>query len=216
MSTVLVVEDNKDVAFMVSEALKYHIGCQVITASDGLECLKIVRDDPPDVILLDIHMPGMDGFEVCKILKEDEATKHIPIIFLTATYLELKNKVKGLEIGADDYLTQPINNLELITRVKVMLRIKQLVDKAKESRFLSAASHALRAPLNPIIGFSELLKSEIHGPLNPEQKEFADLIHKNGKKLLQLIDELLDLSRKEQGVRSGRKRGESNWLEGIL
>ncbi|MFH1673517.1 MAG: response regulator [Pseudomonadota bacterium] len=204
---VLVVEDHKDVSFMVSEALKYHIGCEVITAKDGPECLKIVGDDSPDVILLDIHMPGMDGFQVCKILKEDEATKHIPVIFLTATCCELQNKIKGLEIGADDYLTQPINNLELITRVKVMLRMKKLIDRARTSGegtgdvkslttdFLSMASHELRTPLNSIIGFSELLENEFYGTLTPQQKDFVGLIHENGEKLLKRIDDFIETSK---------------------
>lgn len=207
MSTVLVVEDHKDAAFMVSEVLKYHIGCQVTTARDGPECLKMVRADPPDVILLDIHMPGMDGFQVCKTLKEDEATRHIPIIFLTATCYELQNKIKGLEIGADDYLTQPINNLELITRVKVMLRMKKLIDRAGTSEknsgnvqgskpdLLSITSHDLRTPLNSIIGFSELLGNEFYGPLTSQQKEFVGLIHESGKKLLKRIDDFIEVSK---------------------
>jgi DNA-binding response OmpR family regulator len=207
MPTVLVVEDHKDVAFMVSEALKYHIGCEVITAKNGPECLKIVSDDPPDVILLDIHMPGMDGFQVCKILKEDQTTEHIPVIFLTATCYELKNRIKGLEIGADDYLTQPIDNLELITRVKVMLRTKKLIDRTRASKegavgvqglktgLLSMASHELRTPLNSIIGFSELLENEFYGTLTPRQKEFVGLIHENGKKLLKRIDDFIETSK---------------------
>lgn len=211
MSRVLVVEDHKDVSFMVSETLKDHIGCQVITAYSGPECLEMVRDTPPDVILLDIHMPGMDGFQVCKILKGDEATKHIPIIFLTATSLELKDRIKGLEIGADDYLIQPVNNLELITRVKAMLRIKKLCDRVKTSgedagnmqgtmsNFFSLTCHELRTPLNSIIGFSELLEDEFYGTLNPQQKEFVGLIYKNGKKLEQIISDLADLSKIEAG-----------------
>jgi len=127
-STILVVEDNKDVCYMICETLRSYIGCRVISAGDGEECLKKVKKEPPDVILLDIHMPKMDGFDVCTILKEDKQTKHIPIIFLTATASDLKSRIRGLEIGADDYMVQPVDNLELITRVKVMLRIKRLID----------------------------------------------------------------------------------------
>ncbi|MEW6291570.1 MAG: response regulator [Thermodesulfobacteriota bacterium] len=201
---VLLVEDHKDVAFVVSETLQYHLGCEVMAARDGLECLQIVRAAMPDVILLDIHMPGMDGFEVCRILKEDEATAHIPIIFLTASCHELKNKIRGLEIGADDYLIQPIDNLELITRVKVMLRIKKLIDKARmggekpennqeaRAELLAMASHELRTPLNSILGFSELLTNEFYGTLNPKQKEFVNLIQANGEKLLTHIDDFIE------------------------
>lgn len=190
MPKILVVEDNKDTSFMICEILEYHIGCQVITAIDGEECLRLVKHETPDVILLDINMPGMDGFEVCKILKRDEYTKQIPIILLTATLNDLNNKIKGLEIGADDYLVQPIDNRELITRVKVMLRIKQLIEKAKESESLSVTLHDLKSPLNTIIGFSDLLESRDYGPLTTKQKEFIGLIHQSANKLLNIAERL--------------------------
>jgi DNA-binding response OmpR family regulator len=135
-------------------------------------------------------MPGMDGFEVCKILKGDEYTKQISIILLTATLSDLGNKIKGLEIGADDYLVQPIDNIELITRVKVMLRIRQLIEKAKESDSLSVTLHDFRAPLNTIIGFSDLLESRGYGPLTAKQEEFISLIHQSAKKLLNIAERL--------------------------
>lgn len=190
MPKILVVEDNKDTSFMICEILKYHIGCQVITAIDGEECLRLAKDETPDVILLDINMPGLDGFEVCQILKRDEYTKQIPIILLTATLNELNNKIKGLEIGADDYLVQPIDNIELITRVKVMLRIKRLIEKAYESEPLSVTLHDLKSPLNTIIGFSDLLASRDYGPLTPKQKEFIGLIHQSANKLLSIVKNL--------------------------
>jgi len=194
-STILVVEDNKDASFMICETLRSYIGCRVISAENGKECLKIVKEEPPDVILLDIHMPAMDGFDVCTILKEDKQTKHIPIIFLTATASDLKSRIRGLEIGADDYIVQPIENLELITRVKVMLRIKRLIDRAGEisdsGPLLSAEmAHKLRSPLNSIMGMAELIQKPFYGTLNEKQKEFAEIISKSGKQLLKLIDEL--------------------------
>ena len=191
-STILVVEDNEDVSFMVCETLRSYIGCRVISAGDGEECLKIVKKEPPDVILLDIHMPKMDGFEVCSILKKDEQTSHIPIIFLTATAYDLKSRIRGLEIGADDYIVQPIDNLELITRVKAMLRIKRLIDRAGISGPLLSAemAHNLRSPLNSIVGMAELIQKPFYGTLNEKQKEFARTISKSSQQLLKLINEL--------------------------
>lgn len=193
---VLVVEDNKDVSFMICDMLKYHIGCEVIRAYNGKECLKVIKEKPPDVILLDIHMPKMDGFQVCKILKEDEQTKNIPIIFLTATLNDLKSKIKGLELGADDYLVQPINNLELITRIKVMLRIKQLIDKGgastSGSKLSPKTAHNLRSPLNSIIGMADLIQKPFYGTLSDKQKEFAQIISESGQQLLKKINELSD------------------------
>ena len=189
---VLVVEDNEDVSFMICETLTSCIGCRVISAGDGEECLKIVKKEPPDVILLDIHMPKMDGFEVCSILKGDEQTKHIPIIFLTATAYDLKSRIRGLEIGADDYIVQPVDNLELITRVKAMLRIKRLIDKSGISGPLLSAemAHKLRSPLNSIVGMTELIQKPFYGTLNEKQKEFARTISKSSQQLLKLINEL--------------------------
>lgn len=194
---VLVVEDNEDVSFMICETLRSYIGCRVISARDGEECLKTVKKECPDVILLDIHMPKMDGFEVCSILKEDEQTKHIPIIFLTATASDLKSRIRGLEIGADDYIVQPVDNLELITRVKAMLRIKRLIDRAKKTNIsgplLSAEmAHKLRSPLNSIMGMAELIQKPFYGALSDKKKEFAQIITKSGDKLLKLINELSD------------------------
>ncbi|MBW1707956.1 MAG: response regulator [Deltaproteobacteria bacterium] len=195
MASVLIVEDNKDVSFMICETLKYHIGCKVTAAMDGKECLRAAREEAPDVILLDIHMPGMDGFEVCRVLKGDEATRHIPIIFLTATAHDLKSKIRGLETGADDYLVQPVDNLELVTRVKVMLRIKRLIDGDDKTgpsgpRFSAETAHELRAPLNSIIGMAELIQEPFYGTLTEKQKEFARTISKNGHELLKLINNL--------------------------
>jgi len=194
---ILVVEDNKDVSLMICDTLKYHIGCEVIRAYNGEECLNFVKRKAPDVILLDIHMPQMDGFEVCKILKEDEQTKYIPIIFLTATVSDLKSKVKGLELGADDYIVQPIDNLELITRVKVMLRIKRIIDQGGEANNLSfklpaKIAHDLRSPLNSIIGMADLIQKPFYGTLTEKQKEFTQIISNSGQQLLERINELAD------------------------
>ncbi len=191
-STILVVEDNEDVSFMICETLRSYIGCRIISAGDGQECLKLIKKEPPDVILLDIHMPKMDGFEVCSILKEDEQTKHIPIIFLTATASDLKSRIRGLEMGADDYIVQPVDNLELITRVKVMLRIKRLIDRAGVSGPLLSAemAHDLRSPLNAIMGMAELIQRPFYGTLNEKQKEFILTISKSSQQLLDLINKL--------------------------
>ena len=194
---VLVVEDNKDVSLMICDILKYHIGCEVIRAYDGEECLIAVKEKVPDVILLDIHMPKMDGFQVCKILKEDEQTKRIPIIFLTASVDDIKSRIKGLELGADDYLIQPIDNLELITRVKVMLRIKRVIDQggganALNSKLSPKVAHDLRSPLNSIIGMADLIQKPFYGTLTEKQNEFAQIISNSGQELLKRINELAD------------------------
>ena len=102
----------------------------VITAKDGFEAIEHTKKHKPDIILLDVMMPGMDGFEVCKKLKEDSEVSHIPIVMVTALS-EKADRLKGLEAGADDFLTKPINDMALFARVKSLVRIKMLLDEVR-------------------------------------------------------------------------------------
>lgn len=127
--TILIVDDNAQnvellQAYLETDALP----CRIATACDGIDALRMI-DDPneptPDVILLDIMMPKMSGYEVCRKLKEDPSTRSIPIIMVTALN-ELGDIERGVECGTDDFLTKPVNKLELITRVKSLLRVRHL------------------------------------------------------------------------------------------
>ncbi len=102
----------------------------VVTAKDGFEALAKTREHRPDIILLDIMMPGMDGFEVCRKLKADADLSHIPVVMVTALS-EKSDRLKGLESGADDFLTKPINDMALFARVKSLVRIKMLLDEVR-------------------------------------------------------------------------------------
>jgi two-component system cell cycle response regulator len=101
---------------------------EVLTASNGLEALDVVARQAPDIILLDVMMPGMDGFEVCRRLKADARWQHIPIVMVTALD-QVSDRIKGLEAGADDFLTKPVSDIALITRVKSLVRLKMLTDE---------------------------------------------------------------------------------------
>jgi diguanylate cyclase (GGDEF)-like protein len=119
-------------------------GYEVAVARNGLEALQKVELDPPDLILLDIMMPTMDGFEVCKRLKNNEGTRFIPIIIVTALD-EVEDKIKGIEAGADDFIIKPFNKHELLARVKSLLRIKHLHDQLEDKvRELEEAQKRLR------------------------------------------------------------------------
>jgi two-component system alkaline phosphatase synthesis response regulator PhoP len=117
---VLIVDEEIDASTALRLALEAE-GYNVIEALDGYEGIRKARFENPDVILLDIMMPGMDGFEACQILKADPASRHIPIIMLTAKG-EVDDKVEGLELGADDYITKPFNLKELKARIRMVLR----------------------------------------------------------------------------------------------
>jgi two-component system cell cycle response regulator len=126
-SKILVVDDiplNRKLEKTYLESTGY----QVILANDGAEALQRVDDETPDLILLDVMMPKMNGFQVCRRLKNTENTRFIPIIMVTALN-EIEDKVKGIEAGADDFISKPFNKLELLARVKSLLRIKHLHDE---------------------------------------------------------------------------------------
>lgn len=128
--TILIVEDEEDIL----ELLDYHFteeGFKTITAQAGDEALEMVSKSPPDLIVLDIMLPEMIGTEVCKVLKQQEETRHIPIVMLTAKGDEI-DRVVGFELGADDYVTKPFSPRELLLRVKAILKRIQAREDEKE------------------------------------------------------------------------------------
>lgn len=132
MKTILAIDDQKDNLTTIRAVIKANMPeCKVLTALSGKEGIDIARNEQPDTILLDIIMPQMDGYEVCKRLKEDELTKHIPIIMITAITTDSESRVKGLNFGADAFLSKPIDPVELSAQVNVMLRIKGAEDKLR-------------------------------------------------------------------------------------
>ncbi|BBA69631.1 response regulator transcription factor [Geobacter sulfurreducens] len=128
MKTILIIEDERDLADLVAFNLEKE-GYRTLTALDGANGLELARSQPPDLILLDLMLPGMMGMEVCKILKKSEKTAHIPVIMLTARGEEI-DRVVGFEVGADDYVVKPFSTRELLLRVKAVLR-RSLPDKPK-------------------------------------------------------------------------------------
>jgi adenylate cyclase len=127
---ILIADDQPLNVDILQTRLAVH-GYEILTATDGEEALAIARGRLPDLILLDIMMPGMDGIEVCRLLKEDGSLPFIPIIMVTAK-ADSKDIVAGLEAGADEYLTKPVDQAALVARVKSMLRIKALHDTVQE------------------------------------------------------------------------------------
>jgi DNA-binding response OmpR family regulator len=117
---ILVVDDERDII----ELIKYNLemeGFRVSSAYNGEDALRLAKREPPDLLILDLMLPGMDGLEVCRVLKKESQTNHIPVIMLTAKTGE-PDIVVGLELGADDYITKPFGTRELVARVKAVLR----------------------------------------------------------------------------------------------
>ena len=137
MPKILVIEDEEDQLFILKEILTSLISeCKVITAQSGEEGIIKIKKELPDTILLDIKLPQMDGYEVCKILKSDELTKNIPIIMITGVYKDTESHIKALDLGVDAFLTKPVESGELEAQVNVMLRIKRVEDKLKKEKNL--------------------------------------------------------------------------------
>ncbi len=131
--TILTVDDNDALRYSLSRTLKEG-GYNVMEARNGAEALRMA-DDSPDLITLDIHLPDMDGFEICRLLKGNPHTAHIPVLHISATFVETEYRVRGLETGADGYLAEPVSRDELLATVGALLRLK----KAERAARLHAA-----------------------------------------------------------------------------
>jgi len=129
--TVLVVDDNQQNLELLQAYLE-DMDCRTVPAHDGVEALEIIGKDPPDLILLDVMMPKISGFEVCKRIKNDPKTGDIPVIMVTALN-EYGDIERAIDSGTDDFLSKPVNKLELLTRVKTMLKLKHLTDKLERT-----------------------------------------------------------------------------------
>jgi CheY-like chemotaxis protein len=128
---ILVVDDNRENLELL-EAYLEDLDCRTIPATDGPEALEIVKSDKPDLILLDIMMPKMSGFEVCRKVKGDPDTADIPIIMVTALN-EYGDMQRGVDCGTDDFVSKPVNKIELLTRVRTMLKLKHITDKLERT-----------------------------------------------------------------------------------
>jgi len=126
LPVILVVDDNAQNLELIQAYLE-DVDCRTVAARDGIEALDLVAKTKPDLVLLDVMMPKMSGFEVCRRLKKDPATNDIPVIMVTALN-EFGDIERGIDSGTDDFVSKPVNRLELLTRVKTMLRLKHLSD----------------------------------------------------------------------------------------
>ncbi|MBF0628531.1 MAG: response regulator [Magnetococcales bacterium] len=195
-STILIVDDIPANIRVLSHALMQDY--EIIAAINGEEALQIVAEELPDMILLDIRMPGMNGFTVCERLKANETTCNVPVIFITAEN-DPEHEVHGLSVGAVDFIVKPINPPVVLSRIRTHMALKEAEMRAiqaadSKSKFLALMSHEIRTPLNGIIGFANLLTRQ---PLNEQGRQFLDIIRNSGQHLLVVINDILDYSKIE-------------------
>jgi two-component system sensor histidine kinase/response regulator len=212
---VLVVDDSQESLDLLIYFLK-PAGYTILTAMDGEETLRSVEENPPDIILLDIMLPKIDGYEVCERIKKDKNTFHIPIIMITALK-ELKDKIRALEAGADDFITKPFDNVELLTRVRSLLRIKyyhdelikrnQELEKQRETlvredrlkkELTNLIVHDMKNPLFVIQGNLQMMEMAKEEQKESPSEIYTKRIARSSKSLLRMILNLLDISRLEQ------------------
>ncbi len=155
MKKILVVDDQKDNVFVLQERLSRE-GFEVLAAYDGPTCLTMAQEEEPDLVLLDVMMPGMSGFEVCRKLTSSEETKLIPVVLLTAL-TEAEDLKEGFEAGAFDYIKKPFNRIELIARIKSALSFREsqkvMLEIEKVQTYAATvitANHEIKQPLTLI------------------------------------------------------------------
>lgn len=199
---ILVVDDRKENLFAMQKILQV-LHCDVYVVQSGNEALSYTLRHDFALILLDVNMPEMDGFELAELLRSSEETKHIPIIFVTASNKEDQSVFKGYESGAVDYLFKPVNADILLSKVKIFLElnrrnreleaIQSELERSNESlrEFAQVVSHDLKNPLNVITGLSELLIARHSADMTPKGKEYMNQISATAERMNHLITDLL-------------------------
>ncbi|WP_036479892.1 hybrid sensor histidine kinase/response regulator [Myxosarcina sp. GI1] len=191
---ILAVDDTPDNLFLFKLALEQE-GYEVCLVDNGLKALETIKQSPPDLILLDVMMPGIDGYEVTKQIRQDRNLPFIPILLISA-YQET-SVIQGLDAGADEFIRKPIQIDELQARVRSLLRLKQTIDQREN--FVSCLTHDLRTPLVAANRMLSLMQQEVFGTITNEMKEAIANINNSNENLLKMLNTLLEVYHYEVG-----------------
>ena len=208
-ASVLVVDDDPIVRALMRATLE-NDGFTVFEASDGIEGCELYRRHRPDVLLVDVVMPRMDGYELCRELRSREESAYVPIVVATSLD-DVPSIARAYDAGATDFIPKPLNWLVLNHRIRYILRASRAFDEVRRNQtrliaakeaaeaanrskddFLANMSHELRTPLNAIIGFSGMMSDRMFGPLSEKYIEYAGIIGDSGRHLLAIITDILD------------------------
>ena len=199
---ILIVDDVTRNIQIISTILKQE-GYKISFARSGESALELLQNKTFDLILLDIMMPGIDGYETCRRLKNDPETSELPVIFLTGK-ADSDSIVKGFDLGAVDYITKPFRASELLARVKTHLQLKVAQEKLQEAnatkdRFFSIIAHDLKGPFNSLLGYTDVLMNYWDSYPDEKRKKFVKTIHQQSDRLFRMLENLLDWSRIQLG-----------------
>ncbi len=202
-SSIQIVDDNPDNLGVLDSVLAGQ-GYEVRAAINGTLALKAIRKHPPDLILLDIIMPGMDGYEVCRQLKADERTRDIPVIFLSALH-DTRDKINAFAVGGVDYVTKPFQEEEVLARVHAHVTIRRQQQQlralnASKDTFFSLIAHDVKNPCIGFLSFIELLEESAHTWNKKRMIELIALFRTSVEHLSALLDNLLTWSRIQRGM----------------
>lgn len=201
---ILVVDDLPDNCFLIQTLLQEE-GYQIDVRNSGREALEYIEASPPDLLLLDVMMPEMDGFEVTRRIRENPKLPFLPILLITA--YDQPSVARGLDTGADEFIRKPVEFDELVARVRSLLRLKHSVDERDQiarqrEDFVSRLTHDLRTPLVAADRMLVLLQQEALGELTPAMQEAISTMIRSNQNLLIMVNTLLEVYRYE----AGRKR----------
>lgn len=207
--TILIVDDNSNNVKIIAITLRA-FNYKLVIATNGQSAIDMVEKTRPDLVLMDVMMPGMDGYETCERIKAKKGNENIPIIFLTALS-EKANIIRGFEAGGVDYITKPFNKEELISRVKTHLELKFTRDElqknsnylqslnAVKDRMFSVIGHDLRSPLGSVKMTLEYLSETIEETSTEELKSTIDLLQKTTDEVFSLLENLLGWAKSQSG-----------------
>ncbi|MFI4947451.1 MAG: hybrid sensor histidine kinase/response regulator [Alphaproteobacteria bacterium] len=209
---ILVVEDDPVVRSLTRATLE-NDNFAVIEAADGVEGCQLYEEHHPDLLLVDVVMPRMDGYQLCRELRSRPSSAYVPIVVATSLD-DVPSIARAYDVGATDFIPKPLNWLVLNHRVRYILRASRAFEELRrnqerltaakdaaeaasraKSEFLANISHELRTPLNAIIGFSGMMSDRMFGPLHEKYAEYAGVIGDSGRHLLAIINDILDLAR---------------------
>jgi light-regulated signal transduction histidine kinase (bacteriophytochrome) len=204
MTRILCVDD-EPLNLNLLEAMLSPRGYDVVSAANGPEALEKIAAERIDICLLDVMMPGMDGFEVCRRIKSDDLHRSIPVVMITS-HADTKNRIRGIEAGAEDFISKPFDSAEVLARIKMLLHVKSLNEQLQNAHdkleaanieleaFNYSVTHDLRRPLTNINGYCQVVKQLCGDKLDEQSKEYIQKIYDGTLRMNGLIDTLLRFS----------------------